>query len=108
MMKDTTKSLEAVLVKLISSLEVASTQLKTQTSPSLADALHSTENLPDAALYQLASKALDVLSEVQLLLEPGQLLLADHFMGTHIQSKDLGDSVYISRVHEHESACCGC
>ncbi|KAL1604779.1 hypothetical protein SLS60_004319 [Paraconiothyrium brasiliense] len=80
-MKATDGHIEETLVTLISSLESASFQLKTHANPTLEDALHSTEKLPDAAVSQLASKALDLLSEVQLMLEPGQLVLADHFMG---------------------------
>ncbi|RYP04561.1 hypothetical protein DL764_004369 [Monosporascus ibericus] len=48
---------------------------------SLQAALHDTEKLPDQKLYLLASEALDLLSEVRLVLEPSQLVLADHFFG---------------------------
>lgn len=76
--------MESVLQDLIDSLKSTSEQLNQQTCPTLQETLHNTEKLPDEKVSRLASEALDLLSELRLLLEPRQLILADHFMGTCI------------------------
>jgi hypothetical protein len=80
-METSNGSIERTLAHLNSSLESSLLQLRLHADPTLECALHCTETLPDAAISQLASKTLDLLSEVRLLLEPGHLVLADHFMG---------------------------
>ncbi|GIZ40455.1 hypothetical protein CKM354_000379200 [Cercospora kikuchii] len=52
-----------------------------QTSTQLASGLHDTEKLPDRFLTQQASEAVDLLSELEKLLQPAHLVLADHFLG---------------------------
>lgn len=47
----------------------------------LRNKLHNSNGLPDKNIAALASKAVDVLHEVQLMLQPAQLILADHFLG---------------------------
>ena len=71
--------MEHVLQDLIRSLRATSQHLKADND--FHSLLHDTENLPNGAVYQLANEAVELLSEVRLLLEPGHLVLADHFLG---------------------------
>lgn len=71
--------MEPVLEDLIRSLRAASQGLKAEDG--IQSLLHDTEQLPNVAVYQLANEALDLISDVRLLLEPGHLVLADHFLG---------------------------
>ena len=48
----------------------------------LMAALHDTKQLPDKKMAGLAAEAVDLLGELDLLLQPGHLILADHFLGT--------------------------
>lgn len=43
--------------------------------------LHDSESLPDKKIVPLAAKAVDVLHEIEQMLQPAQLVLADHFLG---------------------------
>ena len=72
--------MEAALQDLVVSLSSTALVLRSQ-SQDLLQALHSTEKLPNQRIYDLAKNALDLLSEVRLALEPGQMILADHFFG---------------------------
>lgn len=69
--------------------------------------LHDTERLPELAVSQSASEALDLLSELRLLLEPGQLVLADHFLGISPIYKLLSTCSY-RRLHENKMPMRGC
>lgn len=73
--------MDSTLRELIAILQSTSCKLRDHKGPSLHETLHDTEKLPDAKLHKLSSEALDLLSELRYLLEPGQLVLADHFMG---------------------------
>ncbi|KAI1824922.1 S-adenosyl-L-methionine-dependent methyltransferase [Xylaria intraflava] len=73
--------MESVLQQLVDSLRSASHKLGGDLNQSLNAALHDDTKLPDRKASLLASEALDLLSELRLLLEPGHLILADHFMG---------------------------
>ena len=70
------------LSKLIQDLKVS---LKTLNDGSIAkelqDAIHDSKQLPDKAMAGLAAEAVDLLGELDLLLEPGHMVLADHFLG---------------------------
>lgn len=44
-------------------------------------ALHDDKHLPDKTIASLASDTVDLLSEVEKLLQPAHLVLADHFLG---------------------------
>ena len=44
-------------------------------------ALHDPEKLPNRNVAGLAEKAINLLGELDLLLEPGHMVLADHFLG---------------------------
>ena len=43
--------------------------------------LHDPQQLPDKKIANLAADAIDLLGDIDLLLEPGHLILADHFLG---------------------------
>ncbi|KAI0508612.1 putative O-methyltransferase [Xylaria bambusicola] len=73
--------MESTLQQLIESLKAASRDLSGNQHEQLQTKLHNTDKLPDRNVFLLASEALNLLSEVRLLLEPGPLILADHFMG---------------------------
>jgi hypothetical protein len=49
--------------------------------PSLVGALHDGTMLPDPECVREAAQAVDFLHEIQLLLDPPVLRLADHFLG---------------------------
>ncbi|KAI0886474.1 S-adenosyl-L-methionine-dependent methyltransferase [Annulohypoxylon maeteangense] len=73
--------METTIQNLIDPLRAASAHLAGPDGAELLAELHDTEKLPDPKLSRLVSEALDLLAEVRLLLEPRQLILADHFMG---------------------------
>lgn len=70
---------DLMLEKLIRFLKTALVGVRS--SDALRDRLHHPDGLPDKRLSVLASEALDLLSDIRLELEPGHLILADHFMG---------------------------
>lgn len=73
---------KAVLADLKYALQVALDTLKREPVKSeLHDALHNDDSLPDKAMASLAAETIDLLAETQQLLEPGHLVLADHFLG---------------------------
>jgi gliotoxin/aspirochlorine biosynthesis O-methyltransferase len=73
--------MELILQVLIDSLKTSLQHLNGDGNGLLQAALHATEKLPDQRVLSMALEALDLLSEVRLLLEPGHLVLADHFLG---------------------------
>ena len=48
----------------------------------LMAALHNTKQLPDKKMAGLAAEAVNLVGKLDLLLQPGHLVLADHFLGT--------------------------
>lgn len=54
----------------------------------LEAALHDPNTLPDKELGSLAGEAVDLLDEAKQILQPDQLVLADHFMGSFNLHKD--------------------
>jgi len=52
----------------------------------LMKALHDTTCLPDKDTAQLAAQAIDLLHETAQILQPGHLILADHFLGTALST----------------------
>lgn len=48
----------------------------------LKHALHDDKKLPDKELADLAGQTIDLLGEIDVLLEPAHMILADHFFGT--------------------------
>ncbi|PSN67010.1 S-adenosyl-L-methionine-dependent methyltransferase [Corynespora cassiicola Philippines] len=53
---------------------------------------HSEGALPDPELSKLASRSIDLLHEIEQMLEPGHLVLADHFLG-YVHAKCLVSAV---------------
>ncbi|KAI0419767.1 S-adenosyl-L-methionine-dependent methyltransferase [Xylaria grammica] len=56
--------------------------------PSLSDSLHHDHLLPKPANMNLSAEAIDILHNIQLMLDPPALILADHFLG-YVRSKCL-------------------
>ncbi|ORY14663.1 O-methyltransferase-domain-containing protein [Clohesyomyces aquaticus] len=73
-------TMENILETFVASLESEVARLH-ENKESLHNALHDPDRLPDAKISKLATVALDRLKELQLLLEPGHTVLADHFFG---------------------------
>ncbi|KAL4913033.1 O-methyltransferase-domain-containing protein [Aspergillus aurantiobrunneus] len=86
--------MEATLSILNASLAEASAQLTGPLNTERLAALHDhrEEILPDAALSDLAARTIDLLHQVEQLLEPSSLVLADHFLG-YLSSKCLSAAV---------------
>ncbi|OCL06619.1 putative O-methyltransferase [Glonium stellatum] len=77
-----TKDLQGLLKELIFNLQTSIAAFQSNpTSTKLNEALHCDEQLPDKNISALAFNAINLLSEVQQILEPGHLILADHFLG---------------------------
>jgi hypothetical protein len=74
-------SLESTLTNLIDSLESTLQVLKQDAQAELKDTLHNHDRIPDKNIARIASKAVNLLHETEQLLEPGSLVLADHFLG---------------------------
>ena len=71
------------LSKLVRDLKVSFKSLNDDAvAKELQAALHDPKQLPDKKMAGLASEAVDLLGELDLLLEPGHMILADHFLGT--------------------------
>lgn len=74
--------LSLVLDNMTSQLTTFKHFLATPTmNTALRNKLHNSNGLPDKNIAALAARAVDVLHEVQLMLQPAQLILADHFLG---------------------------
>lgn len=54
----------------------------------LETGLHNTEDLPNKAISTLSSQIVDVLYATDRLLQPGNLVLADHFLGMCLLPKN--------------------
>ncbi|KAL2842716.1 pyridoxal phosphate-dependent transferase [Aspergillus pseudoustus] len=86
----TNTKMDATLSILSAALKVASAQLQGPLNAERLAALHnhSEGKLPDVALGELAGKTIDLLHQIEQLLEPSSLVLADHFLG-YLNSKCL-------------------
>ncbi|KAJ4357161.1 uncharacterized protein N0V89_001736 [Didymosphaeria variabile] len=73
--------MESLLHELNASLESAVRRLNGDEKLALQESLHNTEALPNKTTLALAGQTLDLVAEVQHLLEPGHLILADHYLG---------------------------
>ena len=73
--------MENTLIHLIDSLRSSLKLLKGRTNDELRAALHDHDKLPDKYVASLAREAINLLHETEQLLEPGPLVLADHFLG---------------------------
>ncbi|KAL9084062.1 MAG: hypothetical protein Q9165_008263 [Trypethelium subeluteriae] len=83
--------MEETLRTLVDSLDVALGLLKgdSDVHAQLLAKLHSQKELPDREISALAYKAIDRLHETEQLLEPGPLVLADHFLAVELRIPDL-------------------
>ncbi|KAF3483159.1 uncharacterized protein GIQ15_02483 [Arthroderma uncinatum] len=90
-------TLQSTLETLISQVEATRNALLENGQKVLLQALHTDKDLPDPALEILAGKAINVLHETQQLLEPGHLVLADHFLG-YVSTKCLCAAVELGLV----------
>lgn len=73
--------MENTFIHLIASLHATLKILNQDSGKELRSALHDHDKLPDKRLSSLAHEAIDLLHETEQLLEPGPLVLADHFLG---------------------------
>ena len=74
--------MDYTLTHLIDSLQSTLKILRGDANAQLVSELHDHDKLPSKKLAGLASQAVDLLHETEQLLEPGSLVLADHFLGT--------------------------
>jgi gliotoxin/aspirochlorine biosynthesis O-methyltransferase len=73
---------EGALKQLISSLNESRAALTADTTRAYLDGiLHNDTKLPDKSIGAMVSEAIDLLHQIEQLLEPGHLVLADHFLG---------------------------
>jgi hypothetical protein len=72
---------QLTLSNLTSSLRATLALLQGPLNPCLESVLHDPDRLPDANGLKLAAEAVDLLGQTQKLLDPGPLILADHFLG---------------------------
>ncbi|KAK2016425.1 O-methyltransferase glim [Colletotrichum eremochloae] len=77
------ETLTKTLSKLVGTLKEPKVQRE------LALKLHDADILPNKHIGSLAANAVDLLEEAKQLLQPAQLVLADHFMGYYLSSKCL-------------------
>lgn len=77
----TLESLKETLETLVRSLKDSKLQAE------LASKLHNPNTLPDKETGALAGQVVDLLDEAKQILQPDQLVLADHFMGSLISLK---------------------
>lgn len=76
--------MEDILQSLNSQLSSVRNQLKGKLHGELQDLLHNHDKgvLPDSRIANLAAQSIDLLHDVEQMLEPGHLILADHFLGS--------------------------
>ncbi|MCJ1248059.1 hypothetical protein MMC30_005274 [Trapelia coarctata] len=71
-----------ILVNLTRNLEISLGALrKDPAKQQLQDAIHDDKILPEIQMTAVASKAINLLHQIEQLLEPASLVLADHFLG---------------------------
>ncbi|CAD6569109.1 MAG: hypothetical protein ASARMPREDX12_002203 [Alectoria sarmentosa] len=87
--------MDYTLTHLIDSLQSTLKILRGDANAQLVSELHDHDKLPSKKLAGLASQAVDLLHETEQLLEPGSLVLADHFLG-YVNSKCLTAAVQLN------------
>ena len=79
------QAIRTILEKLVSDLKCTWNALQEGSVPAeLKRALHNDQGLPNKELAAVASEAVNLLHTTEQLLEPAQLVLADHFLGKMI------------------------
>ncbi|KAK2729269.1 cytochrome p450 oxidoreductase [Colletotrichum kahawae] len=76
-------SLKVALSDLLSTLKEPATQAE------LNAILHDPEALPHKEVGSIAAEVVNILDDAKQMLQPSQLVLADHFMGYYLSSKSL-------------------
>lgn len=76
--------MEDILQSLNKQLGYVRDQLKGRPQEELQASLHDHDQgvLPDSRIGSVAAQSIDLLHEVEQMLEPGHLVLADHFLGS--------------------------
>lgn len=79
--------MEYTLQSLNKQLASVRDQLKGKLRDELQTRLHNHDKgvLPDSRIASVAAQSIDLLHEVEQMLEPGHLVLADHFLGSSIR-----------------------
>src|SRR5437667_7084203 len=97
---------QQILEKLVSDLSSSLSALRDPAIQSqLQEALHNDKKLPDKNMTPVASEVVDMLHQIDRLLEPAHLVLADHFLGSYIErfhtpmSALFTQLTYPSRLH---------
>ncbi|TDZ15145.1 O-methyltransferase aclM [Colletotrichum orbiculare MAFF 240422] len=80
---ETLETIVGDLSRLVSSLKEPSLHAE------LVSKLHDAKILPDKKIESLAGEAVDLLDEAKQILQPSQLVLADHFMGYYLSTQSL-------------------
>ena len=78
--------MENVLENLTESLQSALGFLQGDGKAELIRELHDHSLLPSQRFEKIVSPTIDLLHKVEQLLEPGPLVLADHFLGMHLRN----------------------
>ena len=80
------QDLENIVNVLKTNVEFCLDILKTRSiKDELQKALHDDRSLPDKKIAAAAAETINLLHEAERLLEPGHLVLADHFLGIYIR-----------------------
>ena len=75
-------TLENILSNLINHLQITIRDLNDDVvAKELGATLHDPQQLPHKEISSLAANAVDLLGDIDILLEPGHTILADHFLG---------------------------
>ncbi|KAA8645297.1 O-methyltransferase gliM [Aspergillus tanneri] len=94
--RHTDTSQDAAVITLQTLVQMLTTLKRQLNEPTLqadiSNRLHDPNTLPDQALMSLAAQAVDILYEIEQILQPAQLILADHFLG-YMRSKCLVTAV---------------
>ena len=78
--------MEKVLDNLTQSLQSALGFLQGDGNAELIRELHDHSHLPSKRFEKIVPQTIDLLHKVEQLLEPGPLVLADHFLGMHLRN----------------------
>ncbi|KAJ5375405.1 Winged helix-turn-helix transcription repressor DNA-binding [Penicillium concentricum] len=74
--------IEETLTELVKSLIEAKNVLQCECRAELMARLHNSKTLPERELYELSRQATQLLHEIELLLEPRPMILANYFLGS--------------------------
>ena len=98
--------MENTLIHLIDSLRSTLKVFEGKTGNDLAAALHDHDSLPNKHIAGLAREAVDLLHQTEQLLEPGPLVLADHFLGSISTAISKRSDLHQFRIHQLQMPLC--